>query len=142
MRSFLIAFVMLLPAYLHAQTPSRLTDGRIEFAIGKVFDQVVWNEREKSDLIASFVISPSTPVIVFSPLVPENYEINLSTCIRQFENHSDFLACQTKKGLRKKLKGLRDSLQDSQDVGDNLAVRDFKERLEWIKSYGKGLPNE
>ena len=108
-------------------TPSRLVDSTVDFS-------------QRNEITGQYES--------FSPL---DFEINLSTCIPyqgedgkwlvKFENHSDWLSCQTRRGLKRKIRQLR---QQFDSLSDFTAAerRDLRQRLDWLISYYQTLPSE
>lgn len=82
------------------------------------------------------------------PIVPETWEINLSTTLvviidgkmeEKFENHDEWVSCQTKLGLKRKIRKIR-ALIDSMSDLPAADSKDLKERAGWLKSYFQSLP--
>jgi hypothetical protein len=79
---------------------------------------------------------------------PELWEINLSTTlfvldaegktIMRWKNYSEWLECQTQKGLKKKIMEIRGKIDSMSDFSASDS-RDLKERIGWLKSYYQSL---
>ena len=116
MKTLLFIPVLMLSVNLFAEpTPARFIEGRIEFT-------------QYDPRIGDFVI-----------YTPQDYEINLSTCISGFENYSDWLSCQTRQGLRKKIKVMRSEFDSMADLPASERL-DLRQRLSWLISYYLTLP--
>ena len=136
-----LLLLMLMPRLLGA-VPSRLTDGNVEFAIATVGETAVFNLEEKTRLFAK---NPTAPVV---DLTPKSWEVNLSTCLVVvisgeklvgFDNYSDYLACQTLVGLKKKIRKIRQVIDSMSDLSPSETL-DLKNRLGWLNAYYQSLP--
>ena len=126
---------------LFSQTPARMMDGYLQFVAWNADGNFFFTDAEKDAYVNS--ITSFTPVV--SAVVPEPYEVNLSTCIkfldgrRAYSNLSDWLSCNTRAGLREKVKLLKQEYDQLADIDDVDKV-DAISRYRWLKSYYKGLP--
>lgn len=81
-------------------------------------------------------------------MTAQPFEVNLSTCLvividgkveLGFENYSDWMSCQTKAGLKRKVRKIR-ALIDSMSDLPAIDSKDLKERAGWVKAYYLALP--
>lgn len=81
-------------------------------------------------------------------LTPTNWEVNLSTCLvividgkieLGFDSYQDWIDCQTKAGLKRKIRKIRQLIDSMSDL-PLVDSKDLKERAGWIKSYYQTLP--
>lgn len=136
-------------AALSFATGSRVKmDGSVEFAMGKYGSQLLWTAQEIQDVQTALAIFSATSPVSVTLLTPADYEVNLSTCLIvsidgknavYFESYSDWILCQTKVGLKKKVRRIRALLDSMSDLPASDS-KDLKERYGWIKSYYLSLP--
>lgn len=129
----------------YAETPSRIIDGKIEFAIADVDGITCWSESEKQKQLDSFVVRGGTSPLAATVVdyTPTQYEKFLSTSTIKFQNYSEFKsAIESKESLRNAYKKLEKDFASEYtaaiDLGDtNLATKldnDFKNVREIMKA--------
>lgn len=133
---YLIASIVLSFTASGFAAPARLVDSKPQFAVATVDGDPVFSSKEKDDEVATREAKGRTPVVV--DVSPSATEITLSTTIGRFSNYSDFLACQTRAGLRRKYIELKVFLDVAQDLNDDF--EDIRARIRWIKQYYQSLP--
>ena len=126
-------------------TPSRMIDGKIQFAVSEVNGVTCWTTQDKQFQVDQYNLSSGSFPLVISDFALINYEINLATCVlsdssgNSFENHADFIQCQTRQGLAKKIRTMRSFIESSSDLPIGTLL-DYLQRIRWLKSYYISLP--
>ena len=126
-------------------TPSRMIDGKIQFAVSQVNGVTCWTTGEKQFQIDQYNLSSGSFPLVISDFALINYEINLATCTlsdprgNSFENYADFIQCQTRQGLAKKIRTIRSFIDSSSDL-PVAELLDYLQRIRWLKAYYLSLP--
>lgn len=141
MKKYLFIPLLFLGSTVHA-TPARVLDGVLQFAISTVGGLPVFTQAEKDQAISE---NPGGNVV---DLTPQSFEVNLSTCLvvtidgiaeENFKSYSEWLSCQTKAGLKRKIRKIRELIDSMSDLPLSES-KDLKERAGWIKSYYQSLP--
>ena len=86
----LFLFLVFAPAIVSGDTPAKVSDGKVEYAVAKVNGKLAWTQKEKDMLIASF--SPglfATSTVVMEDFSPNAFEMSLSTTFA-FQSNSAF----------------------------------------------------
>ena len=134
---FMIVYLFFVQSTLLWSAESRLTDGKVEFAIATVDSEPVFNEMEKQTKIKDKEAKKKAPNVKTVSL-PSNIELNISTCVYKFDNYSDFVSCKTKSGLKNKIIELKRMLNERVDFLDAGTI-DLQRRYDWLKSYYESL---
>jgi len=122
--------------------PSRVADGVVQFAIADVSGRTAWTEAERDALIGVHGAGSVTNY------TPASYEVNLSTCLviiidgkveEGFTNYTEWISCQTKPGLRRKIRRIRQLIDSMSDLPAS-ETADLRQRAGWIRSYYNTLP--
>lgn len=123
--------------------PTRLFGDQIQFATYLFDDVPVFDQR---GYIQALVNYPNAVIVSTSAA---SWEVNLSTILVVnlgdgnlsigWENNSDFLACQTRKGLKRKVMQIRAAINSMSDL-PAADSDDLKNRATWVKSYYLSLP--
>lgn len=136
-----IAILFFLGSRVYATTPFRFIandqGSHIDFATATVNGFAVFDGDELSG-VEKFERYKGRAVIIQN-YVATDIEINISTCVLKFSGAGDFVQCQTKQGIKNKIKDLRRQIDESSDF-PNAETRDLRERLGWLRSYYQGLP--
>lgn len=143
MKTWLFILLLCLGTFNMAfATPSRWRDGKIEFAVSTVGGAPAFSTAEQDALALA---NPAGQVVA---QVTQGFEVNLSTCliiyldgnfVSGFANNTEFMQCQTKAGLKRKVMQLRDLIDAMSDLPASDSA-DFKSRAGWLKSYYQTLP--
>lgn len=109
-KSYKYAVILsMLSSLAYAVTPSRLADGKVEFARWLVGDAYVYSDLER-DLTLTRV--GYVGALVTAVPAPSAYELFLSTCSLKFVNYSDFKGCsESTTTLQDKIDDLKPSEQ-------------------------------
>jgi len=137
----LFSLSLLCLGWLHA-IPSRIADGKVQFVVANVSGIDAWSEAEKAQLIAQY---GSGNVTNYTPAA---YEVNLSTCLviiidgqleEGFTNYTEWISCQTRPGLRRKIRKIRQLIDSMSDLPAS-ETAELRQRAGWIRSYYNSLP--
>ena len=131
-----------------AVTPSMIVDGSVKFAIGSINGLVYFDaQKMQSDINSYNATVTSTPLTIVN-YTPAQWEISLSTCLwisvdgkieEKFKSYDEWLACQTRIGLKSKISRIRTLIDSMSDLPASES-RDLRERAGWLKSYYLSLP--
>lgn len=137
-KSICIVFIFCSTAFA---VESRLSNGKIEFAISDVGGQVCWTQKEKDDAISEADIFKATSPVTVTNFTPTEAEVNLSTCVLSFANYGEYRACVRgdKDVIEDKIRDLRRAIDDRSDL-PVARLRPFLARISWLKTYYQGLP--
>lgn len=123
-------------------TPVRIVDGIPKFAISQVSGFPAWTQAEEDSLVT---IHGSADIV---PLVPANYEINLSTTLVisidgeveiKFKSYTEWISCQTRAGLRRKIRKIRQLIDSMSDLPASESL-ELRQRAGWLKAFYTSLP--
>ncbi len=141
MKTIIFTSLILIISTVAQAIPSRINNGKVEFAIATVDGFPAYSQQQINDLEAEKGVQAIS-------VTPATYEINLSTCLMVvidgevesgFANYSEWISCQTKAGLKRKVRKIRQLIDSMSDL-PAADSKDLRERAGWLKSYYLSLP--
>ena len=94
MKHILSAFlVFILVGVSFADTPAKVVDGKVVFAVAKIDNVLAWSQKEKDGLIESMTFSTMTAPVVLD-YTSSAFELRVSTSF-QFRSYSAYLETLT-----------------------------------------------
>lgn len=95
---------------IESATPTRLTDGKPEFAVATVNGMVCWTQKDRDDAVAG--VRATTGTLDVTNYTPSQFEVSVTTAGLKFSNYTDLERTLTeKKYLEDKLDDLPPSKQ-------------------------------
>lgn len=88
----LLLLALFFPLNLWAAS-SRLTDGKINFAVSVVNGVTCWTAAEKTAEINKYNVNGATTALIISDTAATNFEVSLTTAGIKYENYTDYLQC-------------------------------------------------
>lgn len=145
---FAVFLLFIFGSAAHALEARIKDDGTVEFAISRIGTTPIWTTEEKNRVQTSINAFSATSPVTLPTLTPAAFEVNLSTCLIiivdgeieiVFENYSDWIGCQTRAGLRRKIRKIRTLINSFSDLPAS-ATAEIRERMGWVLSYYNTLP--
>lgn len=147
MRTGLYSFLILTLSSILFAAQSEFRDGRIVFVKQTVNGSPCWTDEEcqKFDKVINDynlkTASDTIPIEIVT-IVPEEFEVNLSTCVLKWKDWPQYksIVDGNKSLLLEKSVEVKKKRDDYSDFPESAEYIDYKQRYDWLKSFYESLP--